>query len=86
LTTLIDHADERRDRATGLGYGATEMLRRIAIAFGLFLAAASGADAMIFTWRDHLTVHASGPIEAGDAAQFAALSKFNTLELDSPGG
>jgi hypothetical protein len=41
---------------------------------------------MIFTWRDHLTVHASGPIEAGDAAQFAALSKFNTLELDSPGG
>jgi hypothetical protein len=41
---------------------------------------------MTFTWRDHLTVYASGPIEAGDAAQFAALSKFDTLELDSPGG
>ena len=44
------------------------------------------ADAMTFTWPDHLTVHASGPIEAGDAAQFAALPKFDTLELDSPGG
>ncbi len=44
------------------------------------------ADAMIFTWRDHLTVQASGPIEAGDAARFAALPKFETLELDSPGG
>jgi hypothetical protein len=35
---------------------------------------------------DHLTVHTSGPIEEGDAARFAALPKFNTLELDSPGG
>ena len=42
--------------------------------------------AMTFTWRDHLTLHASGPIEKGDAAQFAALPKFDTLELDSPGG
>jgi hypothetical protein len=41
---------------------------------------------MTFTWRDHLTVHASGPIGKGDAAQFAALPKFVTLELDSPGG
>jgi hypothetical protein len=41
---------------------------------------------MTFTWRDHLTLHASGPIEKGDAAQFAALPKFDTLELDSPGG
>jgi hypothetical protein len=44
------------------------------------------ADAMNFTWPDHLTVHASGPIGEGDAAKFAALPKFNTLELDSPGG
>jgi hypothetical protein len=36
--------------------------------------------------RDQLTVHASGPIEKGDAAKFAALPKFDTLELDSPGG
>ena len=62
------------------------MLRRIAIAAGFLLAAVAGADAMVFTWRDHLTVHASGPIEKGDAAQFAALPKFDTLELDSPGG
>jgi hypothetical protein len=55
------------------------------MAFGFLLAAATAADAMIFT-RDHLTVHASGPIEAGDAAQFAALPKFDTLELNSPGG
>jgi hypothetical protein len=41
---------------------------------------------MNFTWHDHLTVHASGPIEKGDAAKFAALPKFDTLELDSPGG
>ena len=44
------------------------------------------ADAMNFTWPDNLTVHASGPIVEGDAAKFAALPKFNTLELDSPGG
>ncbi len=41
---------------------------------------------MNFSWANQLTVHASGPIEEGDAAKFAALSKFNTLELDSPGG
>jgi hypothetical protein len=62
------------------------MLRRIAIAAGFLLAAVAVADAMAFTWRDHLTVHASGPIEKGDAAQFAALPKFDTLEVDSPGG
>jgi hypothetical protein len=62
------------------------MLRRIAIAAGFLLAAVAGAGAMNFTWRDHLTVHASGPIEEGDAAQFAALPKFDTLQLDSPGG
>jgi hypothetical protein len=44
------------------------------------------ADAMEFTWGDRLTVHASGEIKEGDAAKFAALPKFNTLELDSPGG
>jgi hypothetical protein len=41
---------------------------------------------MNFTWHDKLTVHASGPIEIGDATKFAALPKFDTLELDSPGG
>jgi hypothetical protein len=62
------------------------MLRRIVIAAGFLLAEVAVADAMTFTWRDRLTVHASGPIEKGDAAQFAALPKFETLELDSPGG
>lgn len=41
---------------------------------------------MNFMWRNHRTVFASGPIEAGDAAKFAALPRFDTLELDSPGG
>src|SRR5260370_35193805 len=62
------------------------MLRRIAIAAGFLLAAVAGADSMNFTWHDHLTVHALGLIEEGDAAKFAALPKFDTLELDSPGG
>jgi hypothetical protein len=62
------------------------MLRRIAIAAGFLLATMAGADAMNFSWSDQLTVHASGPIEEGDAAKFAALPKFYTLELDSPGG
>jgi hypothetical protein len=53
---------------------------------GLLLAAVAGADAMTFTWREHQTVQALGPIEEGDAAKFAALPKFDTLELDSPGG
>jgi hypothetical protein len=63
-----------------------ECLRRIAIAAGFLVAAMGWADAMNFSWRDDLTVHASGLIEEGDAAKFAALPKFNTLELDSPGG
>jgi hypothetical protein len=63
-----------------------ECLRRIAIATGFLLAAVARADAMDFSWRDHLTVHASGPIEEGDAAKFAAVPKFDMLELDSPGG
>jgi hypothetical protein len=62
------------------------MLRRIAVAANFLLAAVAVADAMAFTWRDHLTVHASGSIEKGDAARFVALPKFDTLELDSPGG
>ena len=62
------------------------MSRRIAIAAAFLLAAMARADAMNFSWRDQLTVHASGPIEEGDAAKFAALPKFATLELDSPGG
>src|SRR3984893_812122 len=62
------------------------MLRRIAIAAGFLLAGVVVANAMSFTWRDYLTVHALGPIEQGDAAQFSVLPKFDTLELDSPGG
>ncbi len=62
------------------------MMRRLAIAAGFLLAAAAWANAMNFDLRDHLTVHATGLIEAGDAARFAALPKFDTLELDSPGG
>jgi hypothetical protein len=60
------------------------MSRRITAADGFLLAELAVANAMTFTWRDHSTVHASGPIE--NAAQFAALPKFVTLELDSPGG
>src|ERR1700722_13078854 len=66
--------------------GATGMLRRIAIATGFLFAAVAVANAMDFTLRDNLTVRASGPIEGGDAAKFAALPKFDALELDSPGG
>lgn len=62
------------------------MLRRIAIAAAFLFAAVAEADAMNFSWRAQLTVHASGPIEEGDATKFAALPKFDTLELDSPGG
>jgi hypothetical protein len=57
-----------------------------AMVAGLLFAVIGGADAMNFTWRDRLTVFASGPIEEGDAVKFAALPKFETLELDSPGG
>ena len=62
------------------------MLRRIATAVGFLLAAVTDAHAMNFSRREPFTVHASGPIEEGDAAQFAALPRFDTLELDSPGG
>jgi hypothetical protein len=48
--------------------------------------AVTRADAMEFTWSDRLTMHASGEIKEGDATRFAALPKFNVLELDSPGG
>ena len=61
------------------------MLRRIAIAAALLLTAVPRPNAMNFIWRDQ-TVLASGPIEKGDATKFAALPKFHTLELDSPGG
>lgn len=62
------------------------MLRRIAIAAAFLLAVVPRPNAMNFIWRDQLTVRASGPIEKGDATKFAALPKFDTLELDSPGG
>jgi hypothetical protein len=61
-------------------------IRRIAMAAAFLFVPSAGADAMNFTLRDRLTVHAVGPIEKGDAANFAALPKFNTLELESPGG
>jgi hypothetical protein len=66
--------------------GENEMLRRIAIAAAFLLAAVAGANAMNFSLRDQNTIFASGPIEEGDAAKFAALARFGTLELDSPGG
>ena len=62
------------------------MLKRIAIITALSLAGVTAASAMTFTRSDKSTVHASGPIEIGDAAQFEALQPFLTLELDSPGG
>ncbi len=62
------------------------MLGRIALTTACLLAAMADAGAMTFTLRDQQTVLASGPIEKGDAAKFAALPKFSTLELDSPGG
>ncbi len=62
------------------------MLRGIAIAAIILFVNATVVNAMVFTWRDDVTVVASGPIETGDAAKFAALPKFTTLELDSPGG
>jgi hypothetical protein len=62
------------------------MFRQIAIAAAILLAAVAGADAMNFSRRAQFTVLASGPIEKGDAAKFAALPKFDKLELASPGG
>jgi hypothetical protein len=62
------------------------MLKRIAILAGILLATMAEAGAMDFTWRDQFTVQASGPIGMGDAAKFAALQRFEILELDSPGG
>ncbi len=66
--------------------GGGEMSRRTAIAAVFILATVVGADAMDFSWRNQSTLRASGPIKKGDAANFAALPKFDTLELDSPGG
>ncbi|XUM21675.1 hypothetical protein ACRAVF_31115 [Bradyrhizobium oligotrophicum S58] len=52
----------------------------------VLLGLAPSAHAMDFRWWDQVTVQASGPIQQGDAAKFAALAKFDRLELDSPGG
>ncbi|GLH76190.1 hypothetical protein SSBR45G_10980 [Bradyrhizobium sp. SSBR45G] len=52
----------------------------------VLLGVVPSAQAMDFRWRDQSTVQASGPIGQGDAAKLAALAKFDTLELDSPGG
>lgn len=59
---------------------------RVVFAAELLISGVTASDAMSFTWTSHLTVFASGPIEAGDAAKFAALANFDTLQLDSPGG
>jgi hypothetical protein len=64
---------------------AQARLKRIVLAAAFLGAALTSAGAMNFTWHDQ-TVHAVGPIETGDAAKFAALPKFNILELESPGG
>jgi hypothetical protein len=56
------------------------------MAAACWLAAVVGASAMNFSLRDQNTVVAAGVIEEGDAVKFAALPKFGTLELDSPGG
>ena len=61
-----------------------EMFKSIAMAAGFLLAAVARANAMNFTRPDRLTVHGSGPIEEGDAEEFAALLRFDTLQLDSP--
>jgi len=50
----------------------------------IVLTGATTANAMKFTLRGN-TLYASGPIEDGDAANFARLPNFDTLELDSPG-
>jgi hypothetical protein len=65
---------------------ATGLFRQIAMAAAFLLAAVAGANAMNFSLRDQNTMLASGPIEEGDAAKFATLTRFGTLKLDSPGG
>ncbi|WP_257165418.1 hypothetical protein [Bradyrhizobium sp. SRS-191] len=61
-------------------------LSPIILAVIMLLRGVPSVHAMDFRWWDQSTVQASGPIEQGDAAKFAALAKFDTLELDSPGG
>ena len=55
---------------------SSDLPRKPAEAAGFLLAAVAGADAMNFSWRDQLTVHASGPIEEGDTAKFATLPEL----------
>jgi hypothetical protein len=54
---------------------------QIALAAAFLLAAVAGANAVNFSLRDQNTIFALGPI--GDAAKFAALTRFSTLELDN---
>ena len=61
------------------------MFGRIAIAAGFLLVALAEAHAMDFTWCDDTTVHASGPIEEGDAAKFAALPLRSSKSYRRPG-
>ena len=56
------------------------------VALSFVLASLAQATAMTFAFRAPSTIRATGPIVAGDSARFAALQKFDTLELDSPGG
>ena len=60
-------------------------VKAIAAAAVFSFSVVTGANAMTFTLRGS-TVYASGPVEEGDAARFAGLPRFDTLELDSPGG
>ena len=58
---------------------------KIAVYVALSFFASAPGEAMTFK-QSNLTVVASGPIELGDAAKFAALPPFKVLELNSPGG
>ena len=73
-------------RVQKLNEGKLSLLRTAIAGLVLFLVAMHPAAAMNFAFRGNGTVHASGPIDHGDAARFAALPNFSTLELDSPGG
>src|SRR5690348_7669293 len=61
------------------------MFVRLLMTASLLLAGGTGSGAMSFTVRDGVVL-ASGKIELGDAAKFARLPIFHTIELDSPGG
>lgn len=78
----------KNDKAAVVATKRTAPGDRVVKAIGvvvLLISAVTGANAMTFSLRGQ-TVYASGPIEDGDAARFSRLPKFDTLELNSPGG